>query len=89
MTENSQLLKFPCRFPLKILGINNTDFIAEALAIVAKHDLDFDPQNDVKFNISKKANYLSITATIMALSQEQLDNVYRELKAHSLVKVVL
>jgi hypothetical protein len=38
---------------------------------------------------SKAANYLSLTCTIRAHSQEQLDALYRDLTSHSLVKIVL
>lgn len=38
---------------------------------------------------SSKGNYLSITCTVNATSQAQLDALYVELSSHPLVKVVL
>jgi putative lipoic acid-binding regulatory protein len=38
---------------------------------------------------SKDGNYLSVTATINATSREQLDDLYRALTSHPLVKIVL
>ena len=38
---------------------------------------------------SAKGNYLSITCTVTATSQQQLDALYRELSSHPMVKVVL
>jgi putative lipoic acid-binding regulatory protein len=38
---------------------------------------------------SSGGKYLSITCTIRATSKPQLDNLYRELTAHPMVKVAL
>jgi putative lipoic acid-binding regulatory protein len=38
---------------------------------------------------SKAGNYLSLTCTIRATSQAQLDALYRALTAHPMVRVVL
>jgi uncharacterized protein len=38
---------------------------------------------------SKDGNYLSVTATINATSRQQLDDLYRALTSHPLVKIVL
>jgi putative lipoic acid-binding regulatory protein len=38
---------------------------------------------------SPKGNYLSLTVTVRATSREQLDNLYRALSSHPMVKVVL
>jgi putative lipoic acid-binding regulatory protein len=38
---------------------------------------------------SSKGNYLSLTVTVRATSREQLDNLYRALSSHPMVKVVL
>ena len=83
------LLKFPCRFNIKIMGVNHIDLIPEVAAIVAAHADGFDPEADIVTKLSTKKNYLAITASIEALSQEQLDTIYRELNQHELVKVTL
>jgi hypothetical protein len=38
---------------------------------------------------SSQGNYLALTVTVRATSREQLDNLYRELSSHAMVKVVL
>jgi len=38
---------------------------------------------------SAKGTYLSLTVTVRATSREQLDNLYRALSSHPMVKVVL
>ena len=87
MTSDS-LLEFPCDFPLKIMGANAADFAQTVAAIVARHAPDFDPAS-IEMRPSKAGNYLSLTCTVRAVSQAQLDALYRELTAHPAVKVVL
>jgi putative lipoic acid-binding regulatory protein len=38
---------------------------------------------------SKGGNYLGLTLTVTATSREQLDELYRTLSTHPMVKVVL
>ncbi|MCC2624934.1 MAG: hypothetical protein K0R14_807 [Burkholderiales bacterium] len=87
--STEKLLKFPCLFPIKIMGINHLDLVAEVIAIISSHVSHFNPQDDVVTKLSKQGNYLSVTATIMATSQEQLDKIYTELNNHKLVKITL
>ncbi len=82
------LLEFPCDFPLKIMGANAPDFASTVVAIVLGHAPDFDTAT-MEMRPSKAGNYLSLTCTVRAVSQQQLDALYRELTAHPAVKVVL
>ena len=86
---NSQtLLEFPCDFPLKIMGAAQPDFAQAIAAVVVKHAPDFDAAT-MEMRPSKAGNYLSLTCTVRAVSQQQLDALYLELTAHAMVKVVL
>jgi putative lipoic acid-binding regulatory protein len=52
----------------------------------------FDPAFDaatIELRDSKAGKYLGVTVTITATSREQLDELYRTLSSHPLVKVVL
>jgi hypothetical protein len=54
--------------------------------------LRFDPAFDaqtVEARPSKGNNYLGLTLTVTATSREQLDELYRTLSTHPMVKVVL
>ena len=82
------LIEFPCDFPLKIMGATATDFAQTIVAVVLRHAPDFDPAS-VEMRPSKAGNYLSLTCTVRATSQAQLDALYLELTAHPMVKVVL
>lgn len=85
----TELVKFPCLFPIKIMGLNNDNLITQIVMIINKHVIDFNPKTDIASKTSREAKYLSITATITATSQEQLDKIYIELNQHKLVKITL
>jgi len=82
------LLEFPCDFPIKIMGARVDEFAQAVVEVVLRHAPDFDARR-VEMRPSRKGNYLALTCTIRAVSQSQLDALYRELTAHPLVKVVL
>jgi hypothetical protein len=86
--HNESLIKYPCNFPIKVMGKNHPDF-KPAVVMVCKQ---FDPQfnySEIEERISKANNYLGLTVNINATSREQLDEIYRTLSTHPLVSVVL
>ena len=86
--ERKSLLEFPCSFPLKIMGLAHDDLAQAVLAVVLSHAPDYDGAT-MEMRASSGAKYLSLTCTVNATSQAQLDDLYRELTSHPLVKVVL
>jgi putative lipoic acid-binding regulatory protein len=82
------LLKFPCPFPIKVMGLTRDEFAQAIVAVVQRHAPDFDPAG-VEMRASSAGKYLSLTCTINATSRGQLDSLYRELTAHSMVAMVL
>lgn len=84
----SPLLEFPCDFPLKIMGAARDDFAQTIAALVCAHAPDFEPAT-IEMRPSRAGNYLSLTCTVRATSQAQLDGLYRALSAHPMVKIVL
>ncbi len=87
--ENHEtLLEFPCDFPIKIMGLSQDSFAQLMVEIVQRHAPDFDAAI-VGMRASSGGKYISLTCTIRASSKLQLDNLYRELSAHPLVKVAL
>lgn len=88
MTDKEALLKFPCQFPIKIIGSKTSRFATEITAIVKKHFPDT-PDEAIRFQESQRGNFLSITATVYAHSQESIDTLYRELTKHPDIKMVL
>ena len=86
--RKESLIEYPCDFPIKVMGAR-VDGFAEAMANVAlQFDPGFNPAT-LEMRPSKAGNYLSVTLTIRATSREQLDNMYRALTSHPMVKVAL
>lgn len=82
------LIEYPSDFPIKVMGAQVPGF-AEAIAIVARgFDPGFDPAT-MEQRPSKGGNYLGLTITVRVTSREQLDELYRTLSSHPMVKVVL
>lgn len=82
------LIDFPCDFPIKIMGARVDEFAQVVMEVVLRHAPDFEPAA-MEMRPSSKGNYLALTCTVRAVSQAQLDALYRELSSHPLVKVVL
>ncbi len=87
-TATESPLKFPCEFPIKIMGRTQDGFAQAVVAVVRRHAPDFDPAT-LEMRSSRAGNYLSVTATINATSRAQLDDLYRDLTSHPMVTMVL
>jgi putative lipoic acid-binding regulatory protein len=82
------LIEYPSAFPIKVMGTQAEGFV-DAIVAVARH---FDPAFDaatVETRPSRGGKYLGVTITVTATSREQLDELYRTLSTHPMVKVVL
>jgi uncharacterized protein len=86
--ERASLLRFPCSYPLKVVGRNVNAFHATVSAIIEKHIAEGD-QVTYSVRVSSQDRYMSITATFIAQSQEQLSAIYEELHQHELVLMTL
>ena len=82
------LIEYPCLFPIKVMGPRVEGFTAALVSVARDFDPDFDEAR-LELRESRGGNYLSVTLTVTATSREQLDNLYRALTGHPLVKVVL
>ncbi len=83
----SGLIEFPSRFPIKVMGANQDDFEALVVSIIEKHASIV--AEGVVSRLSREGRFISLTVTITAESQEQLDAIYRELSAHERVLMML
>jgi putative lipoic acid-binding regulatory protein len=70
------------------MGVRQEGFAQAIADIVMRFDPVFKPES-MEMRPSAKGNYLALTATVRATSREQLDNLYRALTSHPMVKVVL
>lgn len=82
------LIEYPSAFPIKVMGLNADGFVHAITRIVERFDPAFDAAT-VELRPSKGDKYLGITVTVTATSREQLDELYRTLSTHPMVKMVL
>ncbi|MGV3654035.1 MAG: DUF493 family protein [Noviherbaspirillum sp.] len=85
---DKSLIEYPSDFPIKIMGAMQDEFAQTMAELVGRHDPSFHA-GKMEMRPSSRGNYLSLTVTVRATSREQLDNLYRELTSHPMVKVVL
>ena len=82
------LIEYPSAFPIKVMGAHVEGFVEAVTAVVLQFDPGFDPAS-IELRPSRGGNYLGVTVTVTATSREQLDELYRTLSTHPMVKVVL
>lgn len=82
------LIEYPSSFPIKVMGAKADGFVEAIVSVAKNFDPAFDPAT-IEHRPSKGGNYLGLTITITATSREQLDELYRTLSTHPMVKIVL
>jgi uncharacterized protein len=82
------LIDYPSAFPIKVMGANVDGFVHALTSIARQFDPAFDAAT-IELRPSKGDKYLGVTLTVTATSREQLDELYRTLSTHPMVKVVL
>jgi uncharacterized protein len=82
------LIDYPSAFPIKVMGANVDGFVHALTSIARQFDPAFNAAT-IELRPSKGDKYLGVTLTVTATSREQLDELYRTLSTHPMVKVVL
>ncbi|MBV8622028.1 HP0495 family protein [Herbaspirillum camelliae] len=88
ISPEESLIEYPSDFPIKVVGITHDAFAETIVAMVVEHDPEFHA-GKVEMRPSTQGKYLSLTLTVRATSRAQLDNIYRALSTHEMVKFVL
>ena len=86
--RKDSLIEYPSAFPIKVMGAKADGFVHAITQIAHQFDPAFDAST-IELRDSKAGNYLGVTITVTATSREQLDDLYRALSSHPMVKVVL
>jgi putative lipoic acid-binding regulatory protein len=86
--RKDSLIEYPCIFPIKVMGVKVDALVPTMTALALQFDPFFDATT-IELRESSGGKYLGITLSITATSREQLDNLYRALSSHPLVKMVL
>jgi len=87
-TPSESLIQYPSLFPIKVMGLKVDGLVHAIVQIAREFDGSFDA-GTVELRQSKGGKYLGVTITVTARSREQLDELYRTLSTHPMVKVVL
>jgi uncharacterized protein len=86
--KEQSLIEYPSQFPIKVMGLRVDGLVAAITHVAHQFDPTFDATT-IELRESKGGKYLGVTITITATSREQLDEIYRTLSTHPMVKIVL
>lgn len=87
-TDKPPLIEFPSEFMIKVMGKNSPTFEGVVLKIFNEHVPDLS-EGAVSLRQSKESNFLAMTVTFTATSQEQIDKIYTALSAAEEVTMAL
>ena len=82
------LIEFPCDFPIKVMGEMQDTFADTIIGLIQTVIPEFGTAH-IEMRASSGGKYISLTCTVHVASQVQLDDIYRLLSAHPLVKFAL
>ena len=88
MDPKDSLIEYPSDIPIKVMGANVDGFSDAILHVARSFDPSFD-ETTLEVRPSKGNKYLGLTVTVRVTHREQLDELYRTLSSHPMVKVVL
>ena len=82
------LIEFPCDFPIKVMGETNNDFASEIIKTIQTKLPSFDATK-IEMRGSSGGKYISLTCTVHVTTKAQLDDIYRAITVHPMVKFAL
>jgi len=87
MLEDKEL-EFPCHYPIKVVGLNHSEFYGKIYEVMHKHIRSLKPK-DGRIKESKNGKYLSVTFSFEALNREHVEAIYIDLRAHDDVVTII
>ena len=87
-TSTETLIEFPCHFPIKVMGEVHDEFTSTVIEIIKQKNKKFDPST-IEMKGSSEGRYISLTCFVYVTSKPELDDIYRSLSSHPMIKVVL
>ena len=88
MTDSTPKIEFPCAYPIKVVGLNESGFVEEIVELMRGHAPEITDEH-VEVRESSAAKYVSVTVTIQATGAAQLLGIHETLKRHPLIRLVL
>lgn len=81
-------VEYPIDFPLKVIGVDETDFEPFVVEIVRRHVPDLLEENIIS-RLSSGSRYRSVSFQFIAESRAQVNALYSELSSHKRVLMIL
>jgi len=86
--EESPKIEYPCRYPIKVMGLDVDEFSTAIVGIVRQHAPEL-AEEDINFRPSRHGKYLAVNVIITARSVEQIQAIFDDLKASGRVAMVI
>lgn len=86
--EDAPKIEYPCRYPIKVMGLDENDFSNAIIAIIRAHAPDLD-EEDISFRPSRHGKYLAVNVIITAQSEQQIENIFNDLKASGRTAMII
>ena len=86
--EQDVRIAYPCDYPIKVMGLQEPDFVACITGIVQRHDPGL-VEERITWRESSNGKYLAVTLVITATGPEQIQALFEDLKASGRVAMVL
>lgn len=87
-SPHPEVWQFPCRYPLKIMGLACDPMRALVCDILSRHAPDFCAETLAEVQ-SSGGKYVSITVVFTATSKAQIDALYLELRQTPQIRMAL
>ncbi len=81
-------IEFPCAYPIKVMGDAKPDFRDLVVKVMSEFCGPIEPQ-DISVKLSRTGKWSSVSVTITATGERQLQAIFEALKATGRVQMVL
>ncbi|MEE4361866.1 MAG: DUF493 domain-containing protein [Pseudomonadales bacterium] len=81
-------IEFPCRYPIKVMGANDEDFVELVFDVHRRHAPAV-TRADLSVRESRGGRWVAVTVVIEAEHPEQIEAIFTDLKATGRVELVL
>lgn len=85
--QKAPKIEFPCDYEIRIVGNAAVDFKDFVCGVVKKHDPEYD--GNFRIKDSRTGKFTSVMVTIRATGEQQLQALFKELKASGRVQMVI
>ena len=87
-SEEDAKITYPCEYPIKVVGDVEPEFHSQVYDVVVRHDPTM-TTDKVSQKTSRKGNFISISFLLNATSEQQLHDLFADLKEIEAVRLVL